>query len=196
MFVTCSMQSLKLHIAPVNTLLCFASGHRCSNQSLFQGFRGQNCGGTVQRRCGSHHPGHPRGAALHLHLRGSCQTQGIEQENNVYQGHPAAQPGLLLAQVWGGGAGERGARERSRKGCCCVLPSPLCSVSGKLSSLSRWQRHSRWRGYGWDLEGEGCAINPVPLVQNAIASSFVVVPILLFNQHFFTLFFSSLINSC
>lgn len=101
MFVNCSMQSIKLHIAPVNTLLCFASGHKCSNQSLLQGFRGQNCGGTIQRRCGTHHPGHPRGAALHLHLRGSCQTQGTEQENNVYQGHPAAQPGLLLAQVWG-----------------------------------------------------------------------------------------------
>lgn len=29
----------------------------------------------------------------------------------------------------------------------------------------------------WDLEGEGRAINTVPLVQNAIASSFIAVPI-------------------
>lgn len=93
------------------------------------------------------------------------------------------------------GTGERGAEERNRKGCCCVLPSPPCCVSGKLSSLSGWQRHSHWRGYGWDLEGEGFAINPVPLVQNAIASSFVV-PILFFDQHFFTRFFLPLINSC
>lgn len=32
-------------------------------------------------------------------------------------------------------------------------------------------------GYGWDLEREGHAINTVPLIQNAIASSFIVVPI-------------------
>lgn len=112
--------------------VCFASTHKCSNQSLLQGFRGQNCGGTVQRRCGTHHPGHPWRAALHLHLRGSCQTQGTEQENNIHPGHPAAQPGLLIAQD--GGTGERW-EEKSRKGCWSVLISPPHCVSGKLLSL-------------------------------------------------------------
>lgn len=132
-FVNCSMQSIKLHIPPVNTLLCFACRHKCSNWSLLQGFRGQNCGGTIQRGRGTHHPGHPRGAALHLHLRGSCQTQGTEQENNIYPGDPATQPGLLLAQDRG--TEEGGVGERSRKGCCFGLLSPPHCVSGKLSSL-------------------------------------------------------------
>lgn len=67
--------------------------------------------------------------------------------------------------------------ERSRKGCCLVLLSPPCCVSGKLSSPSEGQRHSHWRDCGWGLGGEGRAVNIVPLVQNAIASSFIVVPI-------------------
>lgn len=158
--------------------------HKCSNQSLLQGFRGQNCGGTVQRRCGTHHPGHPWRAALHLHLRGSCQTQGTEQENNVHPGHPAAQPGLLIAQ--GRGTGERDGRRGAGKAAglfCFLLHIALVADS----SLNEWQSHSR---DGLDLEGEGCAVNTVPLVQNAIASSFTV-PDLFFNQHFFICSFPS-----
>lgn len=85
--------------------------------------------------------------------------------------------------------------EKSRKGCSFPLLSPPCCVSGKLPSLSQ-NSNIIAIGYGWDLEGEGHAINTVPLIQNAIASSFIVVPILLFNQHFFTWFFPPLINSC
>lgn len=157
MFVNCSMQSITLYIAPLNTQLHFAFRHKCSNRSFLQGFGGQNCGGTVQRGRGTHHPGHPWGAALHLHLRGSCQTQGTEQENNIYPGHPAAQSGLLLARDWDL---EREGWERGA-GRAAVL---FCSLF-----LSEWQRHSHWRGYDWDLEGKRRAINTVPLVQNAIA---------------------------
>lgn len=85
----------------------------------------QNCGGTVQRGRGTHHPGHPWGTAIHLHLRGSCQTEGTEQENDVYPGHPAAQPGLLLAQDWG--AGERvGGEEQEGLLICFAFSSLLC----------------------------------------------------------------------
>ena len=150
-FVSCSMQSSRLHVAPVNTLFCFASRRKCTNRSLLQVFRGQNCRGAVPRGRGTHHPGHPRGAALHLHLRGSCQTQGTEQENNVYPGHPAAQPGLLVAQDWG--PGERGVGERGRKVCWFVSLSPPRCVSA-ISPLSEWLRHSHWKGYGCRLKGK------------------------------------------
>lgn len=82
--------------------------------------------------------------------------------------------------------------KKSRKGCSLPLLSPPCCVSGKLLS----QNSSVIAiGYGQDLEGEGHAINTMPLIQNAIASSFIVVPILLFSN-FFTCFFPPLINSC
>uniref|UniRef100_A0A8C3GD27 GMP reductase n=1 Tax=Cairina moschata TaxID=8855 RepID=A0A8C3GD27_CAIMO len=85
----------------------------------------------------------------------------------------------------GPGNWREGQGEKSRKGWCFVVLSPPRCSSGKFSSLCRWQFHSH---DGWDLDREGCAINTVPLVQNAIASSFIVPILFIFLIAFLLLF--------
>lgn len=132
--INCSVQNLHRHHFQ-HIRLCFTSARNCSNHALLlQGFGGQDRGGAVPRGRGAHHPGHPGGAALHLHLRGSCQTQGTQQENNVHPGHPAAQPGLLVAQDQG--TGERGkGRRAGRAGVLlCFLLLGAVVASSPLSA--------------------------------------------------------------
>lgn len=62
-----------------------------------QGFRGEDGGGSLQRRRGEHHTGRAGGAALHLHLCGCSQAQRAEQENHVHPCHTAGQPNVHLA---------------------------------------------------------------------------------------------------
>ncbi|XP_055770822.1 GMP reductase 1-like isoform X2 [Salvelinus fontinalis] len=64
--------------------------YRSNNTHL--SVRGQDGGGTVQGGCRGHHQGHSGWSALHLHLRRSCQTEGAQSQDHLYQSHTAGQP--------------------------------------------------------------------------------------------------------
>ncbi|CAF93370.1 unnamed protein product [Tetraodon nigroviridis] len=74
-------------------------GHEevCRRGCGVQGVRGEDGGGSLQRRRGGHPSGRPRGAALHLHLRGCSQAQRAQQENHFHPRHTTSQPNVHLA---------------------------------------------------------------------------------------------------